>query len=799
MDRPAKHLLEFGPFRMDLEERVLMRDQETITLSPKAFETLLVLVQHSERVVLKDDLMKTLWPDTFVEESNLSQHIFQLRKALGDKAHDPEYIVTVPGRGYRFAQKVAELTEPDGDLIVHSSSIQSVTVEESESTLDSAAVASSSQFRQRRRTPILAASGLVVLLAVIAVGTFFYTRKAHTLTEKDTLILADFTNTTGDTVFDGTLRQGLAVQLAQSPFLNIVSDKKLAETLRFMGEPPDARLTPAIARDLCQRVGSRAYLSGSIGSLGTQYVLGLSAVSCRTGDALAQELVTADAKERVLKVLGEAAAKLRAKLGESLSSVDKLDTPLEQATTSSLEALEAYTLGEKTAYGMSDSAAAVHFFQRAIRLDPNFALAYEALARSFYNIGEAGLAADNAKKAYDLRDRVSELEKLHIEGHYYNYVTGDLEKARQTYEIWAQTYPRDSKPRISLASLYRSFGQYDNSLAEMREAFRLEPASGLNYSDLLACYSTLNRLDEAQATGEEALAKNLDSPGLRFSLYSLAFLRNDAAGMAKQVAWSAGKPGVEDFMLFAESDTAAYSGLLEKARELSRRAVASAERAKENETAAGYEAGAALHEALYGNVSEARQRAAAVLALSTGRDAQDGAALALAFAGNTVRAQALADDLAKRFPEDTNVLFNYLPTLRAQLALNRNNPSKAIEALKAAAPYELGTPGNSEFSLDLYPVYVRGEAFLASHQGSEAAAEFQKIIDWPGVVQSAPIGALAHLEIARAFAQAGDTEKSLVQYREFLTLWKNADPDLRIFKEANAEYKKLSARSASSP
>jgi eukaryotic-like serine/threonine-protein kinase len=320
MDKQAKHLVEFGPFRMDLEARVLMRDQETITLAPKAFETLLVLAQHSERVVLKDDLMKILWPDTFVEESNLSQHIFQLRKALGDKAHDPEYIVTVPGRGYRFAQKVTELTEPEGDLIVHTRSVQRMTVEETES---SGTVAPLSRLRERPWNWIIAVTG-VVLLAVASAGTFFYMRKAHTLTEKDTIVLADFANSTGDSVFDGTLRQGLAVQLAQSPFLNIVSDDKLSETLRFMGQPPDARLTPAIARDLCQRVGSRAYLSGSIGSLGTQYVLGLSAVNCRTGDALAQELVTADSKERVLKVLGESAAKMKAKLGESLSTVEKL-------------------------------------------------------------------------------------------------------------------------------------------------------------------------------------------------------------------------------------------------------------------------------------------------------------------------------------------------------------------------------------------------------------------------------------------------------------------------------------------
>jgi len=772
-----------------------MREQETITLSPKAFETLLVLVQHSQRVVLKDELMKMLWPDTFVEESNLSQHIFQLRKALGDKAHDPEYIVTVPGRGYRFALKVEERVEPDGDLIVHSRSVQRVTVEETEF---SGAIARPSRIRQRPWNWIVAVIG-VVLLAVTSAGILFYMRKAHTLTEKDTIVLADFANTTGDAVFDGTLRQGLAVQLAQSPFLNIVSDDKLSETLRFMGQPADARLSPAIARDLCQRVGSRAYLSGSIANLGTQYVLGISAVNCRTGDVLAQELVTADSKERVLRVLGEAAAKIRSKLGESLSSVEKLDTPLEQATTPSLEALQAYSLGVKTKEQMGGNAASVPFFQRAIRLDPNFALAYGGLAACYYNIGESNLAAENTRKAYELRERVSELEKLHIEGHYYLLVTGDLEKARQVYELWTQIYPRNSTPPNNLADIYNNLGQYDKSLAEMREAVRLDPADAQSYANLFGGYLFLNRLEEARAMAGEAQAKNLDSPSLRFGLYQLAFLRNDAPGMAEQLAWAAGKPGVEDFLLYSAADTAVYFGQLGGAREFSRRAVASAKRAKENETAAGFEAGAAIREVLVGNLSQARQRAAAALGLSTGRDVQNGAALALAFAGDAARAQALADDLEKRFPENTNVQFNYLPTIRAQIALSRNDLVTAIETLKTAAPYELGTPGNGEFSAALYPVYVRGEAYLAAHQGGEAAGEFQKILDHRTVVQNGPIGALAHLELARAYAQAENTEKSLAQYREFLALWKNADADLRPFKEAKTEYKKLSERSSASP
>ncbi len=625
----------------------------------------------------------------------------------------------------------------------------------------------------------------VVIIAFVIGGWFYYGHKAHTLTEKDTIVLADFANTTGDPVFDDTLRQGLSVQLEQSPFLSLVSDQHIQQTLRMMGRPPDARLTFEIAQELCQRTESAAVLDGSIASLGSQYVLGLKAVNCRTGDSLAQEQTTADGKERVLKALGESAAKLRAKLGESLSSVQKLDTPIEQATTPSLEALQAYSLGRKTLVGKGDWAAAVPLFQQAIRLDPNFAMAYASIGVDYSNLGETSLASENTKKAYELRERTSEREKFYIESHYYHYVTGDLEKARQTYELWAQTYPRDLVPPNNLGVIYENLGEYDKALAESLDALRLDPGSGASYANLVAHYLYLNRLQDARATADEAQAKNLDSPSLRFKLYVLAFLKNDPAGMAQQVAWAADKPGVEDALLGGEADTAAYSGRLAKAREICRRAVTSAERAEEKENAAGNEAEAALREALFGNAAEARQRAAAALAFSTGRDVQLYTALALAFARDAARAQALANDLAKRLPEDTAVQFGYLPMIHAQLALSRNNASKAIETLRAAAPYELGAGGG------LYPVYVRGEAYLAESQGGEAATEFQKILDQRGVVGNEPIGALAHLGLARAYALQGDTAKARTAYNDFFALWKEADPDIPILVAAKAEYAKL--------
>jgi Flp pilus assembly protein TadD/predicted Ser/Thr protein kinase len=638
-----------------------------------------------------------------------------------------------------------------------------------------------------------AVAGATVFLIGLGVsGWLFFTRKAHALTDKDTVVLADFTNATGDTVFDGTLRQGLAVQLEQSPFLSLVSDQRIQQNLLLMGQPSDARLTPAIAQELCQRAGSRAYIGGSIATLGSQYVLGLKAASCRTGDSLAEEQVTANGKEHVLKALSEASANLRRKLGESLSTVQKFDTPLEEATTRSLEALQAYSLGRKTMVGKNDYYDAIPLFQRAIHLDPNFAMAYASLGVAYSDFGQTSLAAENTQKAYEQRDRTSDREKFYIESHYYHFVTGNLEKARHAYDLWAQTYPRDSLPRNNLGLIHCSLGQHDKSLAEIRETMRLDP-SALAYGNFVTSYLQLNRLEEVRAAAEEAQEKKLDSPNLHFVLYELAFLQNDTAGMAKQVSWSAGKPEGEDVLLANEADTAAYYGRLDKARNFSRQAAASAVRAEEKETAANYEAVAALREALLGNANEARQRVAAALALSSGRDVQFGTVLALSVAGDAARAQKLADELAAHFPEDTIVQFNYLPTIRGQLALGRDDSSKAVEALQAAAPYELGSLAlTSNFNfISLYPVYVRGEAYLVAHQGSGAAAEFQKILDHYGIVVNEPIGALAHLQLGRAYAMQGETVKAKAAYQDFLTLWKDADPDIPILKEAKDEYAKL--------
>ena len=635
-------------------------------------------------------------------------------------------------------------------------------------------------------------AGVAALLAVLGIGGWLYSRRAHALGQSDTIVLADFVNKTGDPIFDDTLRQGLAAQLQQSPFLSLVSDQKIQQTLKQMGKPADTKLSPAIAADLCLRAGSKAYLSGTISNIGSDYVIGVSAVNCQSGDSLAQEQVTASGKENVLKALGAASTTLREKLGESLKTVHKLDTPIEQATTPSLEALQSFTLGRKMMQGKGDYTAAVPLLKHAIQLDPNFAMAHAMLGTTYHNLGEKNLGAESTRKAYELRGRVGEGEKLYIESHYYDFVTGDLEKARQAYELWAQIYPRESIPANNLGEIYQTLGQHEKAFAEFTEAVRLGQADSIGYSNLVAGKIHLNRLEEAEQLAAEAQKKGFDSGALHMSLYEIAFLKNDAAGMKEHFSWSMGKPGVENQMLSMEAGTAAYQGKLATARELSRKAETSANGAGEREMAAGCAAAAALWEALYGNIAKAKERVYGTLALSNGRDAQYVAALALALNKDEGGARLLLEDLEKRFPEDTIVRFNYLPTLRAQLALiDSKGAAKAIEALTVASPYELGIPGSSTFWTNLYPVYVRGEAYLAAHQGVLATSEFQKILNWPGVAVNEPIVTLAKLGLARAFMEAGDVRKGREAYDQFFALWKDADDDIPVLHEAQWEYQKL--------
>jgi tetratricopeptide (TPR) repeat protein len=521
--------------------------------------------------------------------------------------------------------------------------------------------------------------------------------------------------------------------------------------------------------------------------MGSQYVLGIHAVNCLTGDTLAQEQATADSKEHVLTALGGAATKLRARLGESLKTVHKLATPIEQATTPSLEALQAYSLGRNTMLAQGNYAAAVPLFQRAIQLDPNLAMAYASLGTTYHNLGEKELAAENTRRAFELRAKVSEREKFYIESHYHHFVTGDLEKAKQVYELWAQTYPRESVPLTNLGVVYQTLGQYEKSLANFRASQKLAPNDALEYANVLTVLVNLNRVKETHAVADEAASKKIDSSGIRFALYQLAFLQSDDAAIAEQAKWAADRPGDDAVLLYYDADTAAYSGQLNKARELSRQAVAAAERAQRKERAAGCQAAAALREALFGNGAEAKRAATAALKSSNGRDVQFVASLALAMVGDREQAVEFADALKNRFPEDTIVQFNYVPTIYAQSALSDGDPSRAIEFLRTASPYELGLAASSNYSTYLYPVYVRGLAFLAQHQGGAAAAEFEKILNWPGVVSNEPIGALARLQLARARTMSGETAEARASYNAFLSLWKSADSGFPFLSAVRAE------------
>ncbi len=790
MDRQAKHLLEFGPFRMDLDERVLMRDQETITLSPKAFETLLVLVQHSERVVLKDDLMKILWPDTFVEESNLSQHIFQLRKALGDKAHDPEYIVTVPGRGYRFALKVAEIAEPDGELIVRSRSVQTVTVEETESKQSSPAIASFARFRQRPWNWIVSSAACVALL-VSASPVVVRMRRPPSMKEADLVLVSDFVNTTGDPIFDGTLKQALTVKLAESPYFSIVPDATTRKTLGLMGRSADERVVPPIAREVCQRESAKILVGGSILNLGNKYVLGLDTTNCLTGVSVAHEEIEALDREQVLSKLGQVIPLLRRKLGESVASIQKFDTPIAQATTKSLPALKAFTSGvQKRAQGQD--AESLPFFEMAIELDPDFAMAYAGAASVNNNLHQPDLAEHYMEKAFERREHGTEREKLSIQATYYVSVTRETDKEIAIYKLWSEVYPHDFVPFVNLSNSYLGPGELEKAVEAGQQALRLNPRHSFSYACLCQAYQEASRFAEAKAICEKAIAEKLDSWPMHTVLYRIAFVESDELAMQREVDWFKGKPA-ESIGIYYQAKAALSLGELRKARELFERAVASAHRNGLKELAIVINSGLAQFEADLENNREARVLADRTLRESDSARHRAFATLALARAGDVQRAEALVNELSKRPRLGTAMTEVVLPSIRASIDLNRKNPAAAIEELRRAMPYDLGGEGSGS------NLYYRGSAYLELKSGKEAAAQFQKDLDNRGLLTTSIYWPLARLGLARAYAQTGDNEKSLAQYRELLSFWKNADPDLRPLIEAKAEFKKLSARLSSSP
>jgi eukaryotic-like serine/threonine-protein kinase len=668
---------------------------------------------------------------------------------------------------------------------------------------------------------VVGAAALLVTFA--AVGGYFYTHRPPKLTEKDTIVLADFSNKTGDPVFDDTLKQALAVALRQSPFLNVLSDSRVAATLRLMERPAGTAVNGEVAREVCERAGSRAYIAGSIAALGNQYVVGLKAVACAGGETLAEQQATASGKEKVLNALGQEAARLRGELGESLVSVQKFDTPLVLATTSSLDALKAHSMAVKVAREQG-AAAALPFYQRAIELDPNLAAAQRDLGLAYSALGQTARAREYFTKAFALRERTSEREKVHITAAYYEGVTGELGKANQTYQEWIENYPRDDTPYTSLSLITALQGDYAACAELNHQALRLKLNDVFAYENLGSCLAALGRFDEARKTLEDALSHKLDDHGLHLNLYALAFLAGDTQGMASQAAWFEGKPDLQHEILGTEADTEAYRGHLARARELTRRAVDSAAGANNPEGAAAWRLDAALREAAFGNAAQARRETERGLKLAPdSRDVEAQAALADAWTGDEDGTRKLVADLRKQFPLDTLVNSYWLPTIGAQMILTKGNSAEALDRLQAlSSPLELGEPILSTAGTCLYPVYTRGEAYLAVGQGSAAAGEFQKILDHPGIVVNCPTGALAHLGLARAYAleaglpvaalgvspvreHRGKTggqgpalrrealAKARIAYQDFLALGKDADPDIPILKEAKAEYAKLNS------
>jgi eukaryotic-like serine/threonine-protein kinase len=797
----ATHHIGFGPFELDSHSGELHKSGQKLKISGKPVQILTILLNQPGELISREELRKQLWPaDTFVDfENGLNTAVKKLRQALGDDADAPRYIETLPRRGYRF---VGQILSAETQTEVESPNAQAGKPSVPEPCRapgphNEAPVHGSTEKGKHRwwrfSAVRIGAAALIVAVSLSVafnIGSLrdrvFRLINSASIRPRDPIVLADFVNTTGDSIFDDALKQGLLVQLSQSPFLNILPDYRVRTILVEMRHNPDDRLTPELAWEVCQRTASKAMLGGSIAKLGNHFVIGLNALNCASGESLARTQVEANGKEEVLRALGNAATELRKKLGESIRSIQQFNAPIEEGTTPSLEALKAFTKGVKAQSSQGDAVANT-FFRRAVDLDPNFALGYFGLSFTYANLGEIKLASENARKAYDLRERVSEREKLLIAGYYHMNVTGALEKANQVLQLEVQIYPDEFRPHNALGVNHLSLGDYEKAAVHFRESLRLRPDHSYDYGNLAGALIALNRFDEAGSAVEAALAKKMESRGLHLTLYVLAFLQDDTGGMERELNWAASKPGAEDLMLAVHADAEAFHGHLNKARDFSWRAAESAQRNNQTENAALWQACAALRDAEVGEFVRARQHAAA-LAVAPRRDVKVLAALSLARAGDLRRAQALTDELAKDYPDNTMVNFYWLPTIRAAIEISRHDPAQAIEILRTTSHYELGTP--APFG-DLRPVYLRGHAYLQLHDGPQAAVEFQKMLDHRGIVQNSTLGVLAHLGLARAYVLSGELPKARAKYQDFFALWKEADPDVPILRAAREEYEKL--------
>jgi DNA-binding winged helix-turn-helix (wHTH) protein/tetratricopeptide (TPR) repeat protein len=749
-----KELYEFGPFRVDPEKEVLLRAGQPVQLTPKTFQILLVLVRRHQEVVTKDDLMKAVWPDTFVEEANLSRNIFMLRKALGETPQDHQYVLTVPGRGYRFAETVRLVPEQQVSVVAaHHSKVQ-LQVEETK--------------------PWAWIAVAAAVLVAVAVGTFQrFVQRPSVLTAKDTVVLADFANSTGDPVFDGTLRQGLAIQLEQSPLLRIMDDAQLQRDLRLMNIQPGVRITDLIAHDVCIREAGAIAIDGAIANLGKSYVITVQATTCKDGATLAREQVQAPDKEHVLSALGNAATAMRGKLGESVTSIQKLNRPLEQVTTASLEALQDYTEGVSV-MGQGHFLAAVPFFERAIAIDPKFAMAYYLLGIAVEQAGDMERSADYAKQAFLLVDRVSEFERTGITAYYYR-ATGELDKEIDAYQLGVRKYPQYWGFHTQLSVIYIDEGRYEEGLKEGLEAVRLEAAVEPPHRRILDANICMDRFSEARQEAEKVRALGIDGSRIHQRYLELAYVEGDQEGIAREIRWFAGKP--EEYLsLGLQAADRNLHGQRREAHALYQRAADTSRRLGFGSVADEFEEADARAAALSGDCQTARR---------IGHPA-----LALAMCSETAQAEKLAAETSKLFPSGTIWNAVQLPEIRAMISLHGDQPKRSIDLLASASPYERSYIDAS---------YLRGLAFLHLHKGAEAVAEFQKVVGHKGASWGATwvhpnwgqYYSISHLGMARGFTLAGDTVKAKKAYQDFFGLWKDADPDIPIFKQAKAEYAKL--------
>ncbi len=794
MASPARPrvLLRFGPFELNAASGELRKAGLPLKIHPQPIRVLQLLAERSGQIVTREEIQRCLWGDnTYVDfEAGINFCIKQVRDTLADDAERPRYIETIPRQGYRFIAAVTHGHPREQVLSFPHAPAEPTQApampREPSSPLRTARPVLAPAARSKPLSRFVLPSVLAIFAFAAILIAVFYFRRPPKLTEKDTIVLADFRNNTGDPVFDEALKQALAMELEQSPFLNVLSQTKAGETLALMGRSPNDRLTPEVSRDLCLRSGSKAFLGGAISSLGTHYLVEVDAVACKTGDTLAKAQFEAASKDDVLKALSRASSNLRAKLGESLPSVEKFDVPI-QVTTSSLAALKYYAMAGQIVSEKGD-APAIPFLNRAIELDPNFAMAYAALAFRYNNMDEPSQALAYATKAYELRDRVTEREKLRISVAYFR-MTGALDQQAQIFDLWTADYPRDLSPHGYMGVNFLYAGQYEKALAEFQKISSFGPDSSVD-ENLADANIALGRFDDAGSALQDAQEHKLESADLHRLGYYLAFLRRDFPQMEQQAAQVTGKLGSEDEMLAAEADTEAYFGRLRRARDFSRQAIDSAVRADSNERAGLWQAMLALRDAELGSAAEVPDDVRQALALSSGRNVRLLGALALARAGNSAQAQTLAFSLEKDYPSSTLLKLYRLPAIHAAIALNANRPAQALAFLEPGEPYDLGQPSPLPLAT-MYLPYLRGLAYLQLHNGPAAAAQFQKLLDHPGISLNFPPAVMSRLQIARAEAMAGDNSKAQSAYQNFLSVWQDADPNIRIRQQAQQESAKL--------